>query len=75
MDNVLAQVSGQVELGNEVVGFALLAGQVELLKLALLLKNPVDLYGEYFIPFLLSVKVFGAFGGIVYNLGDLEATA
>lgn len=75
MNNVLTQISGQVELGNKVVSLALLAGQVEFLKLASLFENTVDLDSEDLVPFLLAVEVFGAFRGIVYNLGDLRGNS
>lgn len=43
MDDVLGEVSGDVELSNELVGGPTLAGEIEFLKSTLLLEDLVDL--------------------------------
>lgn len=71
MDDVLCEVSGEFELGDELVGEAELSGEVLLFEMAFLFEYLLNLLRQGFVALLLSIEELGALGGIVDDLGYL----
>lgn len=72
MNDVLRQVAGKLELGDETVSVAQIAGEVLLFEFSFAGDDLLDLPGEDFVADLFAVKELGAFGGIVNDLRDLD---
>lgn len=72
MNDVLRQVTGKLELGDETVSVAQIAGEVLLFKRGLAGDDLLNFPGEDFVADLFAVKELGAFGGIVDDLRDLD---
>jgi hypothetical protein len=72
VNDVLCKVARGVELDDKLVGVPDIAGQIEGLEALLLLLDLGNLRSQDLVAGFLAVEEFGAFGGIVYYLRDLE---
>lgn len=71
MDDVLREISGELEFGDEAIGVPLLASQINLVQVRLAREDLLDLACEDLVLDLFTVEELGAFGGIVDDLGNL----
>jgi hypothetical protein len=71
MHNVLGEVTGGFQLGDESVCRSKLPGEIEGLKMAFLGENLLNLDGEGFVSLLLAIEEFRPFRGVIDNLRNL----
>lgn len=71
MNDSLRKIPRQFKLGNIFFGTPKVGSQVNALKLPLSCKYLFDLMGEILVFVFLVVEVFGSFGGVVNDLGNL----